>query len=499
MPKMISKFVIPFLMLYLAFCIGLLYWVIIYSGSGDGDTLEHVHSSWLIYSGKHPYKDFFQHHNPLIWYMAAPLVGAFEYSLRAVDAVNALTATITVLNVIYIYRIHTHFLTNKLGGLLAASFFILPHESLYNKDFKPDNYMVFGLVVGIYYLFSYLKEKKLVNLVVSFLLFFAAFMFTQKAAVILIGIGGIVIYLLYKKEISWNDFLYSALLPLLIYGAYLAYLYRDGVLEMYFKANFELNAHIPDVFYTRRFIGPTLEMILPLLLALYALWCCFYNENLYIKLAGGIFILEYLIRMYYFTPFVYYYAFLLASASIFAGVGAVNLINRFSKAVWLFIIYFLGVGGYYLNYYHWRITLGDQYKYGASGYILSLTNPCDYVVNGYRIGYNLFGKDIDFIWNLLGQIDVIASTIGIRPTADLEALIRKHRPKIIFGGNYYDTYLEYRGAIGVFPIHQISEHILKEMYMPLHRDDLYILKPEYQSYDCRYNPRTKTYEYRDSH
>ena len=76
--------------IYLLFCAGLLYWVVIYSGSGDGDTLEHVHSSWLVWSGKIPYKDFFQHHNPLLWYVGAPLVGFYEYSLRAVDAVNVL-------------------------------------------------------------------------------------------------------------------------------------------------------------------------------------------------------------------------------------------------------------------------------------------------------------------------------------------------------------------------------------------------------------------------
>ena len=35
--------------IYLLFCAGLLYWVVIYSGSGDGDTLEHVHSSWLVW------------------------------------------------------------------------------------------------------------------------------------------------------------------------------------------------------------------------------------------------------------------------------------------------------------------------------------------------------------------------------------------------------------------------------------------------------------------
>ena len=39
---------------YLFFCAGLLYWVVIYSGSGDGDTLEHVHTSWLVWQGKVP-------------------------------------------------------------------------------------------------------------------------------------------------------------------------------------------------------------------------------------------------------------------------------------------------------------------------------------------------------------------------------------------------------------------------------------------------------------
>ncbi len=486
-----------FLAVYLAFCAALLYWVVIYSGSGDGDTLEHVHTSWLVYHGKIPYKDFFQHHNPLLWYVGAPLVGWYEYSLRAVDAVNLLTVTVALLTWFYVYRLHKDFLTNKFGGLIAAAFCALPQESLYNKDFKPDNYMALALVMGIYYLFGYLKNRNLRSLVFSFLLFFAAFMFTQKAALELLCFGGIILFLLYKKKMFWNDCLLSAILPLLLYTAFLAFLYNEGVLSMYFKANFELNSYIPDVFYTRRFIHPSYEMAIPILLAIYALAKCFYKGNEYVKITGCIFMAEYVIRLYYFTPFVYYFAFLHVAASLLAGVAAVSLVKKYKFAVWAFIAYFLVLGSIYGNIYRQRITVGDDYKYGASGFVLSLTNPCDYVVNGYRIGYNLFNKDIDFIWNLKGQIDVIAATIGIRPTADLESLIRQYRPKIIYGKNYYDTYREYRGDIGVYPIHWISSHLLNEMYRPLNRDDLYILKSEYQSYDCRYNPRTKTYEYQD--
>ncbi len=500
MSSLIKKIAYISLGLYIFFCVGLLYWVVIMSGSGDGDTLEHVHSSWLIYKGQTPYVDFFQHHNPLLWYIGAPLVGLFEYSLRAVDAVNMLTITTMLLTIFYIYRLHKDFLTQStLAGLISVSFCMLPQESLYVKDFKPDNFMVASLIIGLYYLLDYLKEKKLYKLVLSFMLFFIAFMFTQKASIILIGIGGVVLYFLYQKKIPVSDFVLSSLLPLMIYTYFLLFLYSKGALTNYFKANFELNSYIPAVFYTRRFIYPSAEMLVPIFLALYALIACLYKGNIYVKIIGAVFMMEFAIRMYYFTPFVYYFAFLHVLASVMAGVAAVHMISKKNYLIWIFVAYFYILGAIYANIYRYRITVGDSYKYGAAGFVLQHTTPCDYVLNGYRIGYNLFNKDVDYIWNLKGQIDVIAATIGLKPLSDLESLIRKHKPKIIYGGNYYDTYREYRGDIRKYPIHWISKHLLNEMYEPLRRDDLYILKPEYQSHDCQYNPRTKTYEYRDKH
>lgn len=494
-----KKILYAFFILYVLFTGGLLYWVIIMSGSTDGDTIEHVHSSWMVYNGKIPYVDFFQHHNPLLWYLGAPIIGMFEYSLRAVDAVNLITVTLAVVMMYYVYRMHKDFLTNSLGGLIAAGFVAFVHESLYIKDFKPDNYMTASLVIGVYYLFKYLKNKQVVWLFISFMLFFAAFMFTQKAVLILLCMGGIILYLLYRKQTNWSDVLLSAALPILIYVAFLVFLWSRGGLREYWLANFVLNSRIPDVFYTRRYIYPAWETFVPIVLCLYAMAKCLYNGSIYVRIIGALFIAEFIIRMYYFTPFVYYFTTLHAFASILAGVAAVNLINKRQWWAWVFASYFALIGAIYTNIYRQRITVGDSFKYGASGFLLELTNPCDYILNGYRIGYNLFNKDVNYIWNLNGQIDVIASTIGLHPLADLDTLIRKYRPKIIYGGNYYDTYREYRGAIMTYPIHRLSTYVLEEMYEPLNRDNLYILKPEYQSYDCRYNPRTKTYEYRDKH
>ena len=41
------------------------------------DTVEHIYASWLISEGKLPYKDFFEHHNPLFWYLFSPVAKFF--------------------------------------------------------------------------------------------------------------------------------------------------------------------------------------------------------------------------------------------------------------------------------------------------------------------------------------------------------------------------------------------------------------------------------------
>lgn len=54
------------------------------------DTAEHIHSSWLVSIGKVPYRDFFQHHNPLLWYLFAPVTQLFYRDTAIVYAARLL-------------------------------------------------------------------------------------------------------------------------------------------------------------------------------------------------------------------------------------------------------------------------------------------------------------------------------------------------------------------------------------------------------------------------
>ena len=119
-----QKFPLFFLLAHLAAGLGYCLYIAWFTTTLGGDTLEHIHSSWLVYAEFVPYKDFFQHHNPLLWYLFAPFVGLHAYGLNDnVITSSVVTAAIlaSFLTYYYLYLIASRFLTGKRGGVIAAA------------------------------------------------------------------------------------------------------------------------------------------------------------------------------------------------------------------------------------------------------------------------------------------------------------------------------------------------------------------------------------------
>ena len=70
------------------------FWLLFNHQPKTGDDVEHLHSAWLVFQGQVPYKDFFQHHNPLMWYLFAPLIGVFAYELVIFDIVRIISTLV---------------------------------------------------------------------------------------------------------------------------------------------------------------------------------------------------------------------------------------------------------------------------------------------------------------------------------------------------------------------------------------------------------------------
>ena len=127
----------PIFLLAAHLCFGLIFclYVACYTTTLGGDTLEHIHASWLVYANFIPYKDFFEHHNPLLWYMFAPFVGLHAKGLDD----NIITSTVissaiiaSFINYLYLYLITSRFLSTKFGGLIAAAICFI-HYSLSSR------------------------------------------------------------------------------------------------------------------------------------------------------------------------------------------------------------------------------------------------------------------------------------------------------------------------------------------------------------------------------
>ncbi len=461
----------------------------------NGDNVEHLHFSWLVWQGYVPYKDFFQHHNPLTWYLFAPFVNLLIDNKMIFSIFNQVSYVAVCIMAYYQYQIMIYNQNSRTAGLFLIATIISSYSIVWALNFRPDTFAYMSLVAGLLYLFKYIKDRQLWQLVVSFLCFFIAFMFTQKVLINLVIPAMGIIYWLYKKQIDFKDFTLSCTLPILLLVTWGAYLYSEDILELYWRSNFPYNTSIPEIFADNRIIFPPKEfyefyIFIPTggMASIYFLL----KGNAIEKIMSLMFIEEGIVRLFYFSAFLHYSIFWL----ILGIMVTIMLLDKFSSPR----IIKIALGTVFLLFSLWY-NYEKTYKVEApkqsyiNGHELAFNEltPCDTAINGYYAVYNLKAKDAGYYAILLGQIDVLGEKKGIAPKADLNNLIRSKKPKLISAGIYWDTYWEQRGI--KVPAHQIDEALVNTYYNYTGVGDIFILKPEYQRQGCHYNG--KRWEYKD--
>ncbi|MBR5154672.1 MAG: hypothetical protein IKW58_02995 [Alphaproteobacteria bacterium] len=460
----------------------------------NGDNIEHIHTSWLIWQNKIPYRDFFQHHNPLIWYVFAPIVAGLIDNIKIFQIFNSISFIAFGIMVLYQIKIIKLCKISNLV-LYICSFVIITSISVLGSiDYRPDTFMYLLFFGGTYYLLKYLKNFEQKNLVLSFLLYFLSFLCSQKIILNLLMVAFIVIYNLYSNNIKKKDFCLSLLLPFVILCVFLSYLYVNDSLSIYLKSNYYFNTYVPTIFHNNRIVLPPFEYYDFYLFVPIAIIACIHflvKGNYVEKFLSILFVEELLLRCLYFSAFLHYNLLLLLLA-IMLSVLFLNQIKISKKA--LFIVSLIYIC--FAFTYNYKKIYQEAYKskdlITNYEYTFLNTTPCDYVINGYYSVYNLKGKDPSYYSILLGQIDVLGEKLDIAPRPNLNRIIQEYKPKIISGGIYWDTYKEERGI--KYPAHIIDMEILNTYYNYTNIGNLFILKPEYQKHNCKYNGRFWFYE-----
>ena len=492
----ISLQYIPKLYFTLQIILGILaaFWILFNHQPKTGDDVEHLHSAWLVFEGKIPYVDFFQHHNPLLWYLFAPLVGFFAYNIAIFDIVRIISTLVLFVTIFITAKIVQKFICNdKYAGLLTVASIFPSYIALSGQDFRPDNYMVASFMIGLYFFLDYLQNLKKRTIIISFMSMFICFMFMQKS-VFFLGVFGLeVLVLLALKKVRGKDFAIALILPFISCLLFILWLMSHQMVERYWLSNFIFNLYIPDVY------DGLSEKTVPEFYGLTALATVgfFYfmkYGNTAVRLVCFIWMSEAIQRFCYFSLDRHYYYFLDIMNAILVGGLAYRLICRWQWVACIFMMLAMAATWKFAIYCRQNKLPSEYHRYVTPKYIIENTNRCDAVLNGYGLTYGIFSRDLTYYWNLNGQLDVIGDKIGLAPLPDLNIVTEKYLPKIIYTGPYWHE--KWHKRHHDIAVHWIKPDIRDKYYQQSIFVDIFILKPEYQNKRrCRYDAQTQSWHY----
>lgn len=210
------------------------------------DEMEHLRASWFVSQGYLPYRDFFEHHHPLLWFTWAPMMKIlpqqFDFAWHIAKFIALLFSVGSL--IIFFFWVKSFFGGTK-TACLAICFYFIIYVSWYTFSiFKPDTFARFFYMLGLYQFFAFCQNKKTKDLVWCGVNFTISFLFLQTLIFSIFPLVFPIIWLLYKKQISWKTLFIASAAPLLMLGAALMFLYLTDSLTAYFQLNWIFNSYL---------------------------------------------------------------------------------------------------------------------------------------------------------------------------------------------------------------------------------------------------------------
>ena len=102
------------------------------------DEIEHAHAGWLVYKGLIPFTDFFQHHNPVLWIILAPLFKSSFISNNIFLFVRILATCCSLVSVLILIKM-TKYVWQEKKAVLLMFLFVMSITFYHNLNlFRPD-------------------------------------------------------------------------------------------------------------------------------------------------------------------------------------------------------------------------------------------------------------------------------------------------------------------------------------------------------------------------
>lgn len=160
----------------------------------DADELQHLHIAWRIGQGDLPYRDFFEHHPPLLYLLIASLFRSFsEADLTVLLLARAIALGVTLITLALLYRLVRRMVSPMTACIGIGAMIALPVFGRSAMELRPDGPGLLAVSGAVLILASGMLPGKMAGgraAVIAGALIGTACCFTQKALVPLVGVAG---------------------------------------------------------------------------------------------------------------------------------------------------------------------------------------------------------------------------------------------------------------------------------------------------------------------
>lgn len=389
------------------------------------DTLEHLRASFFIGSGLLPYKDFFEHHNPLLWFMLSPLTKMLYGNLVIVPLVRSLALLGYFLCIYLIYLINAKFIYGKKAALIST--FVLISLPIWFDiiNIRPDIFMMLCFLGALYLFYSYLENKKLLKLIVCYTLISISFLFLQKVLFLIFGFGLVNLWYIYKKELKIKDVIIASVVasaPLIIFCSYLLY---NGIFDDWFYYNFTFNTIVHSYYDYHSLVAWTTKALF------FISFIIIFKQYANDKKALPIFVLVVcaFFSLLYFFPYIHYAVPYFLLASVYFGIffEDIKIFSHKILSILSILVLFFGILSNYSSVYDRKLyadtmkTMEDVNNIEPDKTVFLVTN----------LQYSIFRKPLNYHWFGFNNSAIIDVLNTVDKYFDFNEFLKENKPDYI--------------------------------------------------------------------
>jgi len=219
----------------------------------DPDEFQHLHVTRQLYHGQIPYRDFFEHHTPFIYFTMTGLYAIFGEGIHILFVARGLMLILTVLILYLTYILGKNLYNTDTGlfGALFLSYVIMFLEK--TLEVRPDVPAVIFWLAALTFMVKGVKDNSSAfsskRFILSGLMMGISIMFTQKALFALAGMGLSLIWMLcdrrtgipFRRSLKLTSiFIGAAAVPMLL--TCLFFLVNRGLWQ-FINCNFIMNSN----------------------------------------------------------------------------------------------------------------------------------------------------------------------------------------------------------------------------------------------------------------